>query len=144
MLVPNMRTQASSRGSRKARAIFWMKSACAPRYLRCGAFAIQERASHAPALQRRYGAGEQRDTFSAVSRKAAVVSESGRRHSCGVHTEHVAASQLQVRGDEIVCTQRARRIGGATVVFCSAQNVSFVCQLCGFRDKRRNARDDVR
>ena len=93
-----------------------------PRLLRRSALTPQQRASRVPALQRSYGASEQRDGLSAVSCKDTGVGTGGvrrRRKSA----QRISLPQLHVQRHEVIRAQLARRLGGPTEVLCSAQQV---------------------
>ena len=109
--------------------------------LRRSAFARQQRAGDAPALQRSHGVSEQRDALRAVSCKGTRVCSAQRTH--GIVDAQVASPLLQSYLDEAISTKGVRRLGGATVMLCSTQEVSLVAQLIRLLDEHLNAREDV-
>ena len=96
----------------------------APRLLRRCALAVQQRVRRAPALHRLHRAGEQGVALHAVQHETAHHVNAIRRAGNEVD-ERVGALQLQVHRHEVVRAQRARSVGGATVVLRSAENAPF-------------------
>ena len=120
------------------------KHTSTPCLLHRSALALQQRARRSAALQRSYGTSEQHDGLGAVSCKDAGVGTTGRFRRRRKNSQHISLPHLLVHCHEVVRAKRARRLGGATEVLRSAQQLSFVSQLTRFNGERVHARDGVR